>query len=354
MTRTAHDSILLNTFRGIPSERPPFWFMRQAGRVLPSYLELKKRYSFWEMMQDPQLAAKVTLLPVHDLQVDAAILFSDILVVPYAMGMGLDFTDQGPVFHTPLAQEPDPLKALNPDPSRLEYIYNAIDLIIDTKPEHIPLIGFCGAPLTVLCYMLQGTSRRADFSDALHFIHQNRKTTNAIVDRIAELSIEYARQQVHHGVEVFQLFETHGGIIPYDMYQEIFLPAVRKIAGELKALNTPFIFFPKGIGTGISTITPDHCDYLGIDWQTPLPLARKMVHPSIGLQGNINPRLLYTDRDIITAELEKLIPFGKENRNWIINLGHGFMPDTPYQSAKLLSEWIRNADWRRNGQKIEH
>ena len=354
MIRNTNNSILLNTLRGVPSERPPFWFMRQAGRVLPSYQKLKNKYSFWEMMKDPRLAAEVTLLPVNDLKVDAAILFSDILVIPYAMGMGLDFTDQGPVFHTPLVEESDPLKALNPDPSRLEYIYKAIDVIIDAKPGNIPLIGFCGAPLTVLCYMLQGTSRRTEFSDALNFIQKNRDLTGAIVHRIAELSVEYARQQVRHGVEVFQLFETHAGIIPYDMYQEIFLPAVQKIAGELKGMNTPFIFFPKGIGTGIRTITPDHCDYLGIDWQTPLQLAREMVHPSIGLQGNINPRLLYADRKVITAELEKLIPFGKENSNWIINLGHGFMPDTPYQSAVLLSEWIRNADWGRNDKKIEH
>lgn len=158
-----NNSILLKTLAGEKTERPPFWFMRQAGRVLPSYMKLKEKYSFWEMMQDAKLGAEVTLLPVDDLGVDAAILFSDILVIPYAMGMGLEFTDRGPEFDVPLVKRKDPLAALNPNPEKLNYIYKVIRQIIATKPAHIPLIGFCGAPLTVLCYMLQGIGRSKEF-----------------------------------------------------------------------------------------------------------------------------------------------------------------------------------------------
>src|SRR5690554_5560077 len=146
--------------------------MRQAGRVLPSYLKIKEKYTFWQMMQNPEVAAKVTLLPVYDLGVDAAILFSDILVIPYAMGMGLDFTDAGPVFNQPLAQRENPLEGLNPDPAKLNYIYNVVDEIIRTRPAGIPLIGFCGAPLTVLLFMLQGLGRKGDFPDAVEFIYR--------------------------------------------------------------------------------------------------------------------------------------------------------------------------------------
>ena len=161
------EPILLQTLKGKATSRPPIWFMRQAGRILPSYLKIKEKYSFWQMMQNPQVAAEVTLLPVYDLGVDAAILFSDILVIPHALGMGLDFTEAGPVFEKPLAQRTNPSGGLNPDPSKLSYIYKAVDEIIKTRPPHIPLIGFCGAPLTVLLFMLQGLGRKGDFPDAI-------------------------------------------------------------------------------------------------------------------------------------------------------------------------------------------
>jgi uroporphyrinogen decarboxylase len=135
-------NIFFDTLQGKTTDRPPVWFMRQAGRVLPSYLALKEKHTFWQMMKDPELAAKVTLLPIDDLGVDAAILFSDILVIPYAMGMGLDFTDQGPVFEQPLKDVKDPLQKLNPDPGKLQYIYNAIDKILETPGNNSPLVGF--------------------------------------------------------------------------------------------------------------------------------------------------------------------------------------------------------------------
>ncbi len=276
------NSILLNTLNGNKTERPPFWFMRQAGRVLPSYLKLKEKYSFWQMMKNPELGARVTLFPVEDLGVDAAILFSDILVIPYAMGMGLDFTDRGPEFEIPLSHKAKPLESLNPDPDKLNYIYDVIQKIIETKPDDIPLIGFCGAPLTVLCYMIEGIGRSKDFPDTLKFLYQNKKTTQKLIDAITELSIIYAKGQIKNGIEVFQLFETHGGLIPFEMYQELFFPAVKKIAQVVREENIPFIYFPKDIGTGIQSITPDMCDYLSIDWQTPITVARKMVDKNIG------------------------------------------------------------------------
>ncbi|MDA3928473.1 MAG: uroporphyrinogen decarboxylase, partial [Prolixibacteraceae bacterium] len=320
------NSILLDTLKGKTSTRPPMWFMRQAGRVLPSYLKIKEDYTFWQMMQNPEIAAKVTLLPIHDLGVDAAILFSDILVIPYALGMGLDFTDAGPIFEKPLAFRENPLEGLEPDPSKLEYIYKVVDEIIKTRPENIPLIGFCGAPLTVLLFMLQGLGRKGDFPDAIKFIYENLETTQKLIDAITDLSITYALGQIEHGIEVFQLFDTHAGLIPFDLYQKLFMPANNKICAAIREKEIPFIFFPKGIGSGIAEIKPESCDYLSIDWQTSLPLARKLVHPKIGLQGNIDPRLLYAPQDEIEKQLNELLEFGKENQNWIFNLGHGFMP----------------------------
>ncbi len=343
-----NESILLQTLAGQKTERPPFWFMRQAGRVLPSYMKLKEKHSFWEMMQKPELGADVTLLPLNDLGVDAAILFSDILVIPYAMGMGLEFTDRGPEFDVPLAERQDPLKALHPQPEKLQYIYDVIQQIMQKKPAHIPLIGFCGAPLTVLCYMLQGIGRSKEFPIATTFIYQNKETIKKLVEAITELSIVYAKEQIKHGVQVFQLFETHGGLLPFDLYQELFFPAVKKIAQAVREENIPFIYFPKGIGVGIKDVTPDMCDYLSIDWQTPLETAREWVDPAIGLQGNIDPRILYANQEVIAEKLNQYIDFGSKHQNWIINLGHGFLPDIPYENAKFLADWIRSANWKRS------
>ncbi|MCW3804717.1 uroporphyrinogen decarboxylase [Plebeiibacterium marinum] len=341
------NSILLQTLAKEKTERPPFWFMRQAGRVLPSYMKLKEKYSFWEMMQDPKLGAQVTLLPIDDLGVDAAILFSDILVIPYAMGMGLEFTDRGPEFDIPLSERKDPVAALHPEPEKLNYIYNVIDQIIATKPQHIPLIGFCGAPLTVLCYMIEGIGRSKDFPKTIKYLYQNKQTVKKLIDAITELSIIYAKGQIKHGIKVFQLFETHGGLIPFELYEELFFPAVKKIARAVREEGIPFIYFPKDIGTGIQQVTPDMCDFLSIDWQTPMDVARNMVDKNIGLQGNIDPRLLYADQQTIEKELNKYVEFGSKNQDWIINLGHGFLPDIPYKNARFLADWIKKTDWKR-------
>jgi uroporphyrinogen decarboxylase len=338
-------SLFTDTLQGKKTQRPPMWFMRQAGRVLPNYMKLKERYSFWQMMQDPKLAAKVTLMPIEDLKTDAAILFSDILVIPYAMGMGLEFTDNGPVFENPLKDAEKPLEQLNPQPEKLQYIYNAIDEIIRTKPADIPLIGFCGGPLTVLLYMLQGLSRKHEFPDAIKYIYRNKETVVQLTDALTELSITYAREQVKHGIEAFQLFETHAGLIPADLYEELFMPAVRKMSAAMKDENMPFIFFPKGFGAGIHLVEDGLCDFYGTDWQTPLKLARKILPDSIGIQGNIDPRLLYASQDKIVPELEKLIDFHRKNDKWILNFGHGFLPDIPYQNARFMTDWLRKADW---------
>jgi len=341
------NSIFFDTLKGTKTSRPPVWFMRQAGRVLPSYLELRSRHSFWHMMSDPVLAAKVSLLPVYELGVDAAILFSDILVIPYAMGMGLDFTDHGPKFDKPLKDYEYPLTKLNPDPDKLKYIYRAIDEIVKTRPENTPLIGFAGAPLTVLCYMLEGLSSRSGFPDAISFIYRNKGVTEKLIESVTDLTIEYACQQIAHGIDTFQLFETHGGILPFDFYKSLVFPAIKKISKAVRDKGVPFIFFPKDIGTGFRHITPDICDFVSVDWQTPIIEARRLVHQEVGLQGNLDPRLLFADQAAIEKELLKYMEFGKTEYKWIFNLGHGFMPGSSFENAKYIVDWVKTTNWRR-------
>jgi len=341
------NSIFVKTLKGQNTTRPPVWFMRQAGRVLPSYLKMREQYSFTELMHSPELAAKVTLLPVYDLDVDAAILFSDILVIPEALGMELSFSDSGPKFASALKDVSDPMRVLNPEPSKLNYIYDAIDEIQKTKPLNIPLIGFCGAPFTTLCYMVQGLGTNHTFPDAVSLLYKNKKLAHQLLNMITGLSVEYARTQCRHGISAFQIFETHAGLIPCDLYFEMIMPYVRKISATAMEENVPVIFLPKGLGYGMQNIKPEDTDFLSIDWQISIDDARVLVHPKIGLQGNLDPRILLADPITILAELEKFRFFGSEYQNWIFNLGHGFIPGIPFENARLVVDWIKQTDWKR-------
>lgn len=341
-------NIFLDTIHGKKTERPPVWFMRQAGRVLPNYRVLKENYTFSELMEQPDLAAKVTLMPIHDLGVDAAILFSDILVVPEALGMSLKFTEAGPVFGAPLHTYDDPIKQLNKNMNKLDHVYAAIDEIIKTRPENKPLIGFCGGLLTTFCFMFRDNVRDITFKNATEFLYKDRKTSQKIIDALTEVSVEYAVKQAEHGVEAFQLFETYGGLLPEELYLEMILPASKKILKAVRDKGIPTIYFPKDLGNGIREITKDVADFVGIDWRMSLKHARSIVDPEVGLQGNLDPRLLYASQEDIEAELNKtFLPFGHDNQKWIFNLGHGILPDLPVENVKFVIDWVKSVDWNR-------
>jgi len=338
-------SILLDTIQGKATERPPVWFMRQAGRVLPNYNKLKESHSFGELMRDVYLAAEITLMPIKDLEVDAAILFSDILVIPTAMGMELEWSDSGPKFSTPLTNFDKPANHLKKVPAKLEYIYEVIDQILAIRQENIPLIGFCGSPLTTFCYMMQGVSSNGNFPEAMKYFFTNKKESLRLIEEITDFSIHYAENQIDRGVDLFQLFETHAGLIPTEMYLEIIMPSVKKISRAIRDKGVPFIFFPRGLSTGLKYMSPELCDFVSIDWQMPLTHARELVHHEIGLQGNLDPRILYASKETIAGELEKFKPFFRNNPKWIFNLGHGFLPDTPYENARFVVEWVKSTNW---------
>jgi len=342
------NSIFIDTLNGVQRERPPVWFMRQAGRVLPSYLKLREQYSFRELMLTPELAADVTLLPVDELGVDAAILFSDILIIPEALGMDIKFTDKGPVFDLPLHDAKNQLPLLKTDSSKLDHVYKALDIIKKRKPDDVALIGFCGAPFTTFCYMVEGNSTNHNFPKAIKLFYNYPLIANQLLEMITELSIEYATTQAVHGIDVFQLFETNAGLIPSDHYIERILPLVKRISNAVRSKNTPVIFFPKGLGTGLSHMNKDIADYISIDWQFSLTEARSLCDPALGIQGNLDPRILSIDnREILEKELEKYHMFGKDHQNWIFNTGHGLMPDNSFENVKFVVDWVKKTNWNR-------
>lgn len=334
--------IFLDTLNGIETERPPVWFMRQAGRVLPSYMKLRKKHGFKELMETPDLAAEVTLLPIYDLGVDAAILFSDILVIPEALGMDLSFLGKGPQFSTALKDVDSPSKFLKAQPEKLNHIYGAIDKIIETRPNNTPLIGFCGAPLTTLCYMYQGFSQNQNFPDFVPALYRDKKEMSKVIDMIVEMSIHYAKQQVRHGIEAFQLFETHAGMISTDLYKEMFLPAVKKILNAVRGMGIKTIFLPKGLGTGVDMINLDICDALSVDWQTSLDRVRNIVGKDMILQGNFDPRILEADIATIDREFVKYREYALKDQKYIFNLGHGLLPTIPVENVKHLVGLVKS------------
>ena len=339
------NNIFLENINGQITSRPPVWFMRQAGRILPSYLELKKKYTFDELMQDKKLAAKVTLLPIDDLSVDAGILFSDILVIPKALGLKLEFTNSGPKFHNALDQKINTLN-LGFDSAKLEYIYDNIKEVKSLRPE-VPLIGFCGGPLTTMLFMFRRNEAKKDFTDVIKLFYKEKKKCLKLMEMITEASVEYAKKQVNSGIDCFQLFETYCGIIPQEMYTELILPFSKKIMNSTMEKNCPTIFFPKNYNNGLKSINRDICDYASIDWQIPLETARTLLNKNVGIQGNMDPRLFFSDKKEIEKYLLSIRSFGEKNGNWIFNLGHGFIPGIDVSNVNFVVDWIKNINWNR-------
>ena len=350
-------------------QRPPIWFMRQAGRCLADYRALRKKYSFRELMYRPELASEVTLQPIKKLKVDAAILFSDILVIAEALGQKLIFSEQsGPQLTPPLSTQPLTTELI-PNQAILDPVYQTIRTIVKAKKE-IPLIGFCGGPLTLFLYMWQGLSQNQNkipqhkFAAGLEAIYQQRTRVEKILDNITELTIVYAQEQVKSGVQAFQIFESWAGIVPFNLYSELILPRVYRIAQAINR-NVPVVFFPLNIGVGyLEILQKGHAYFsgIGVDWQTSLSSLQKYNPHNLVLQGNLNPFSLIVTEDHLQIEnsavqkakqwqivknnlakeySERLKSYPNDDFYWIFNLGHGVLPNTDEEILKKVVAWVK-------------
>ena len=324
-----------------PACRPPVWMMRQAGRVLPRYRELTKTHPFHFIMANAKLAADVTLMPIDDMGVDAAILFSDILVIPEALGVKVEWTREGPHFQHPLLGEEHPTAELSFDSSKLLHVADALDEIHRKKTSDTPVIGFCGGPLTCLCYMLRGRDVTLQFTEVVRYLYTNPKESQQILEAITSASECYVNMQAEHGIDAFQIFESFAGVIPAELYHAVIMPFVRRITAAARKHGLPVIFFPKGFGAGLHLLSKQECDYVSIDWQTPLSVARHIVDENLGLQGNLDPRVLFASQDVIAKQLSTYAEFFKEHPNFIFNLGHGLHKDTPLENVRFVTEWFK-------------
>ncbi|MDB4505804.1 uroporphyrinogen decarboxylase [Saprospiraceae bacterium] len=334
------NDLLLRTANGEQVERPPVWLMRQAGRILPQYRALRGRLSgFKELVETPQLAAEVTIQPVDELGVDAAIIFSDILVIPEAMGLTYEMVEKkGPWFPKTIESLSD-VEKLGVGENvlgELQYVFDALEVTKKELNGRVPLIGFAGAPWTIFSYMLEGSGSKT-FSKARKFLYQNPKAAHLLLDKITQTTIAYLRQKVHSGANMIQVFDSWAGILPPHQYSEFAIPYIKKIVDAIEGV--PVIVFAKGAWFAMEEISKLDCQVLGVDWNTKVGDLRDKLNVQQVLQGNLDPCMLYSSQENIqTATLKMLKEFGVGH---IANLGHGVYPDTPLDNVKVFVNTVK-------------
>jgi uroporphyrinogen decarboxylase len=341
------NDLLLRALLRQPTPRRPIWLMRQAGRYLPEYRATRARAgNFLAMCTNPEIACEVTLQPVDRYPLDAAILFSDILTIPHAMNLGLEFeSGEGPKFARPVRSAADIDRLRLPDPGReLKYVVDAVALIRRELKGRIPLIGFAGSPWTVGTYMVEGGSSKG-FGLVKRMMYQTPGELHRLLDLLAKATILYLNAQIAAGAQAVMLFDTWGGVLTPAQYAEFSLRYMAQIIDaltrEAEGRRVPNIVFTKGGGAWLAQIAAIGCDAVGVDWTTDLATARRAVGDQVALQGNLDPSALFAPPETLRAEaLRVLASFGAGSGH-VFNLGHGITPDVDPERVALLVDTVR-------------
>jgi uroporphyrinogen decarboxylase len=335
------NDLFLRAALGQKTERVPVWMMRQAGRILPEYRAVREKAgSFIALATQPELAAEVTLQPVDILGVDAAIIFSDILVIPEAMGLPYEMIEsKGPVFPETIKSQVDIEKLITASDDivdRLSYVTSALNIVKKALNGRVPLIGFAGAPFTIFCYMVEGKGSKT-FSVAKKMLYSEPQMAHKLLQKITEASIHYLKAQVEHGADLVQIFDSWAGILSPAQYQEFSLPYIQQIC---EAINeVPKTVFAKGAFFARPWFEKLSCQIVGLDWNMDISESRTMM-PSKTLQGNLDPCVLYASFSEIEKQTKAMLSaFGKEK--YIANLGHGVYPDTDPEKVKCFIETVK-------------
>lgn len=329
-----------------PVDRTPIWMMRQAGRYLPEYRQLRAEAgSFMDLCTNPELACEVTLQPLRRYPLDAAILFSDILTIPDAMGLGLYFTPgEGPAFRKPVKSEAD-VKALPiPDPHQeLKYVTDAVSTIRRELKDEVPLIGFSGSPWTLATYMVEGGTTK-NFSEVKGMMYREPAVMHQLLDKLADSIILYLNAQVESGAQALMIFDTWGGVLSPRDYQEFSLRYMQKIVDGLKrnhdGQQIPVTLFTKGGGAWLDMMAATGCDCLGVDWTTDLADARAKVAGKVALQGNMDPSILYASDERIREEVAAILASYGKGSGHVFNLGHGIHQTVEPEKAGVFIQSV--------------
>lgn len=331
---------LLKALRREPVDCTPIWIMRQAGRYLPEYRATRERAgSFMNLCKTPELACEVTLQPLKRYALDAAIIFSDILTIPDAMQLGLEFVEgEGPIFKQPLRHANDIARLHEPEPEQLAYVYDAIKLVHHELAGKQALIGFCGSPWTLAAYMIEGKSIPG-FPLAQQWLREDPRSIHKLLDLLANSVAAHLNRQIAAGAQVVMIFDTWGGLLSTENYETFSLYYMKQVIALLTK-KIPLILFTKGGSQWLDKMASSGCDALGIDWEISLADARQKVGHQVALQGNMHPQtLLKTPEEIRAQVAEVLASFGK-GPGHIFNLGHGITPDVPPDHVTVLVEAV--------------
>jgi len=328
-------------------ERTPVWIMRQAGRYLPQYRMIREKADFLTMCKTPELAAQVTLQPVDIIGVDAAIIFSDILVIPEAMGMHLEMHEgKGPMFHNPVRSGDDVSHLKRIDPWKdLKFVMDAVSLAKKELNGRVPLIGFSGSPWTLLTYMVEGKGSK-NFAIVKRLIYNHPALAHEILNKLTEAVADYLSAKIEAGVDAVQIFDTWGGILSPGDFEEFSLQYVTKIISLLKRKKEPVIFFAKGVNYDPEKLASTGADVLGLDWTVNIGKVRNILQGKTALQGNMDPAILYANKEKIKSEVIKVLESYGYGNGHIFNLGHGILPDVEPENAKTMVDFVKKESTR--------
>lgn len=345
MTRLKNDTFIRALLRQ-PVDYTPIWIMRQAGRYLPEYNQTRARAGdFLSLCKNTELATEVTLQPLERFSLDAAILFSDILTIPDAMGLGLYFAaGEGPRFERPLREEAAIRSLIVPDPNtHLRYVMDAVTFIRKALDNRVPLIGFSGSPFTLACYMVEGASSK-DYHQIKTMLYARPDLLHHILDITTQAVIAYLNAQIEAGAQAVMIFDSWGGVLSHAAYQEFSLRYMQQILAGLKREHdgerVPSIVFTKGGGLWLESIAESGCDAVGLDWTVDIGEARRRIQDKVTLQGNLDPAVLFSSPETIAAEAEKILASYGHGHGHVFNLGHGISQFTPPENVKALVDAV--------------
>ena len=330
----------INACYGKPVDRPPVWIIRQAGRYMASYQAVRKQHSFLEVCKTPELACKVTMMPIDELEPDAAILFSDIMVPMEGMGLSLDFRP-GPVLDPPVRTMADVDKlTVEGVENTLDYVYAAIREIKRALDGRVPLLGFAGSPFTLACYSVEGSTTR-HHHHLKHMMLTQPEVLEALLSKLADVVAAFLRRQIEAGVQGVQLFDTWGGILSDKQWRRFSMPYARRVFESLEDLGVPRIFYIQNGAHLLASVKELPCEVLSVDWRQPLAQVRELVGSRFALQGNLDPALMTTDPETIRNAVRVFFDELGSAQGVIVNLGHGITPDASVPAAKALVDAVK-------------
>lgn len=347
MDRPKND-LLLRAIEKKPIERTPIWLMRQAGRYMPEYRQLREKAGdFKKFYKNIDLATKASILPYKLLGVDATIIFSDILTPLEPMGFDFEFRQgEGPVFLNPV-QTPEDTERLKPlDVEKVYYVGEIIKGVNKELDRAIPTIGFCGAPFTLAAYLIEGKTSR-DFKKAKAFMYDYPDEFKELLDKLSDSLVDYLSFQIESGADVVQIFDSWAGYLSPDDYKQYALPAVKKIISKLKQkYSTPVIHFTKGVAGFLDDMITSGADVYSVDWMIDLKTVKEKVFPAASVQGNLDPVVLYASETVIREKVKEILDKWGKDSGHVFNLGHGLMPDMEFRKVKYLVQVVKEESIR--------